>query len=315
MVIDNGLLVFTGNANPELSRRICAHLDISLGVANVGRFSDGETRVEIVSNVRGRDVFVIQPTCCPANEHLMELLVMIDALRRASAARITAVIPYYGYARQERKSNPRTPITAKLVAALLERTGVDRILTLELHTGAVQGFFDIPVDHLLSKFVLARSLADMGLESPIVVSPDAGGVERARSIAQQLGCGLAIVDKRRDQPGHSEVMNVIGDVEGRSAILVDDIIDTAGTITNAAEILMQRGARRVLATATHAVLSGPAVQRIAESSLDAVLVTDTIPLSKRAAECPKFQVVSVAELFAKAIRRIHHAESVSTLFV
>lgn len=312
---DNGLLVFSGNANPELARRICSHLDISLGVANVGHFSDGETRVEIVSNVRGRDVFVIQPTCNPANEHLMELLVMIDALRRASAQRITAVIPFYGYARQERKSNPRTPITAKLVAALLERTGTDRILTLELHTGAVQGFFDIPMDHLLSKFVLSRSVSDLGLENPLVVSPDAGGVDRARSIAQQLGCGLAIVDKRRDQPGHSEVMNVIGDVAGKACILVDDIIDTAGTMTNAAEALMKKGASRVITAATHAVLSGPAVERIAASSIDAVIVTDTIPLRKSAAECAKFRVVSVAELLGKAIRRIHHAESISTLFV
>lgn len=281
----------------------------------MGRFSDGETRIEIESNVRGRDVFVIQPTSSPANEHLMELLIMIDALKRASANRITAVMPYYGYGRQERKSAPRTPISAKLVANLVESAGTDRLLTLELHTSAVQGFFNIPVDHLFSKPVFCERLLKSDINDPIVVSPDAGGVERARAIAKVLKCGLAIVDKRRDRPGVSEVMNLIGDVTDKTAILVDDICDTAGTLTQAAKALKDQGAKRVIAAITHPVLSGPAIERIANSPLETIYVTDTIPLSEAAKNCAKFEVLSVAELLGKAIRRIHNADSVSSLFI
>lgn len=313
--MEQDLLVFTGNANPALSRRICQYLDVALGSALVSRFSDGETRVEIESNVRGKDVFVIQPTSAPGNEHIMELLIIVDALRRASASRITAVIPYYGYGRQERKSAPRTPITAKLVADLLVSAGVSRILTLELHTGAVQGFFNLPVDHLFSKPVFFEHFARMNLQNPIIVSPDAGGVERARALAKLLNCGLAIVDKRRDKPGVSQVMHLIGEVSGKEAILIDDIVDTAGTLSQAAEVLREKGATRVLAAATHPVLSGPAVERISQSSIETIFVTDTIPLRGEAANCPKIHVLSVGELLGKAIRRIHNSDSVSSLFI
>lgn len=313
--MESELLIFSGNANPALARKICQYLDVPLGNALIGRFSDGETRVEIESNVRGRDVFVIQPTCSPANEHVMELLIMIDALRRASAERITAVIPYFGYGRQERKSAPRTPITAKLVADLIESAGVGRVLALELHTGAVQGFFNAPVDHLFSKPVFLDHFLRMGLKDPIMVSPDAGGVERARALAKVLDCGLAIVDKRRDKPGVSKVMHLIGDVKDKTAILVDDICDTAGTLTSAAEVLMDKGAVKVIAAVTHPVLSGPAVERINQSRLEAFYVTDTIPLSEQARACGKIKVLSVAELLGKAIRRIHNEDSISSLFV
>jgi len=315
MNMESELLVFSGNANPQLAKRICEWLDAPLGSALIGRFSDGETRVEIESNVRGRDVFVIQPTCAPANEHIMELLITVDALRRASAQRITAVIPYYGYGRQERKSAPRTPITAKLVADLLESAGVNRILTLELHTSAVQGFFNVPVDHLFSKPVFFEHLARMELSNPIVVSPDAGGVERARALAKLLDCGLAIVDKRRDRPGVSQVMHLIGDVKDKTAILVDDICDTAGTLSQAANVLKERGATRVIAAVTHGILTGPAVERIEKSAIDTLMLTDSIPLRPEAAACSKIQVLSVAELLGKAIRRIHNADSISSLFI
>lgn len=313
--MQNDLLIFSGNANQELAQKICAHLNEPLGNALIGRFSDGESRVEIESNVRGRDVFIIQPTCAPANENIMELLILIDALRRASAQRITAVIPYYGYSRQERKSAPRTPITSKLVADLLVSAGVNRLVTMELHTGAIQGFFNIPVDHLYSKPVFVENFLRIGVQNPVIVSPDAGGVERARAFAKVLGCGLAIVDKRRDKPGVSQVMNIIGEVKDKTAIMVDDICDTAGTLTNAAQALKDAGASRVYAAVTHPVLSGPAIERIASSAIETLFVTDSIPLQKNARDCAKIQVVSVAELLGKAIHRIHNSDSISSLFI
>lgn len=314
--MENDLLIFSGNANLELAQKICAHLNEPLGNALIGRFSDGESRIEIESNVRGRDVFIIQPTCAPANENIMELLILIDALRRASAHRITAVIPYYGYSRQERKSAPRTPITSKLIADLLVSSGVHRILTMELHTGAIQGFFNIPVDHLYSKPVFIDNFVKMKIENPVIVSPDAGGVERARAFAKVLNCGLAIVDKRRDKPGISKVMHIIGDVKGKTAILLDDICDTAGTLTSAAVALLEEGgASKVYAAITHPVLSGPAIERISASPIEKIFVTDTIPLQKNALECPKVEVVSIAELLGNAIRRIHNSDSISSLFI
>lgn len=313
--MESELLVFSGNANPKLAENICRYLDVPLGSAMIGRFSDGETRVEIDSNVRGRDVFLIQPTCAPTNEHIMELLMMTDALKRASAQRITAVVPYYGYGRQERKSAPRTPISAKLVANLIESAGAQRLLTLELHTGAIQGFFNIPVDHLFSKPVFCERLLKRDVEDPIVVSPDAGGVERARAIAKVLQCGLAIVDKRRDKPGVSQVMNLIGEVKDKTAILVDDICDTAGSLSQAAVTLKENGAKRVLAAVTHPVLSGPAIERLNQSPIESLYVTDTIPLGDKLTHTDKIEVLSVAELLGKAIRRIHNADSVSSLFI
>jgi ribose-phosphate pyrophosphokinase len=308
-------LVFSGNANLELAKKICQYLNVPLGTALIGKFSDGETRIEIQSNVRGRDVFIIQPTCFPANQNIMELLIMIDALRRASAQRITAVIPYFGYSRQERKSAPRTPITAKLIADILVSAGINRILTIELHTGAIQGFFNIPLDHLYSKPVFLEHFSKMNLENPIMVSPDAGGVERARALAKVLGCGIAIVDKRRDRPGDSQVMNLIGDVKNKTAILFDDICDTAGSLTSAAKVLVDRGALKVYAAATHGVLSGPAIGRLNDSCIEKLFITDTIPLSEEAATCSKIQVLSVSELLGKAIRRIHNSDSISNLFI
>jgi ribose-phosphate pyrophosphokinase len=313
--MESDLLIFSGSANPELSSKIAQYLDVPLGSAYIGRFSDGETRIEIESNVRGRDVFLIQPTCAPANENIMELVIIIDALRRASAQRITAVIPYYGYSRQERKSAPRTPITAKLVADLLVSSGIHRILTIELHTGAIQGFFNIPVDHLYSKPIFTEHFVKMNLENPIIVSPDAGGVERARAFAKVLNCGLAIVDKRREKPGVSQVMHLIGDVKGKTAILVDDICDTAGSLSAAAKVLLEHGALKVYAAATHPVLSGPALSRLTDSCIETLFVTDTIPLSQEAKANPKVQVLSVAELLGKAIRRIHNSDSISNLFI
>ena len=313
--MEGEILVFSGNANLGLAKKICGYLDVPLAPALIGRFSDGETRVEIESNVRGRDVFVIQPTCSPANENLMEMLIIIDALRRASADRITAVIPYYGYGRQERKSAPRTPITAKLVANLLQSAGVNRVLTLELHTSAVQGFFDVPVDHLFSKPVFFEHLSRMDLVNPIIVSPDAGGVERARALAKHLNCGLAIIDKRRDKPNESRVMHLIGEVKDRTAILVDDIADTAGTLAHAGNALKEKGALKVMACITHPVLSGPAVERIESSAIETLFVTDTIPLVAEAAASSRIKVLSVSELLGKAIRRIHNADSVSNLFI
>lgn len=308
--------LFSGSANPALADKIAAHLEIPRGRANVGRFSDGEINVEIADNVRGRDVFLIQSTCSPTNDHLMELLIMGDACKRASAGRITAVIPYYGYARQDRKVAPRVPITAKLVADLLSTAGMDRILTMELHAGQIQGFFDIPVDNLYSSDRLchrAERVFPMG--NVVVVSPDAGGVERARAFAKRLGAGLAIIDKRRSGPNVAEVMHIIGDVRGKTAILVDDMIDTAGTLTKAANAVAANGATEVYAMATHPVLSGPAVQRIADSELLKVVVTDSIPLSEAAAACEKIEQISIAPLLGEAIRAIHHNDSVSRLFL
>ena len=307
------MLVFSGNANRPLAEEICHYLDIELSRALVSCFSDGETRVEIHDNVRGRDVFIIQPTCAPADHYLMESLIMVDACRRASAKRITMVVPYYGYARQERKSLPRTPITAKLVADLYSSAGIDRMLAVELHTSAIQGFFNLPVDHLFSKGIFGPYFK--GKEQLIVVSPDAGGVQRARAMAKYFDCDLAIVDKRRDEPNESDVMNVIGNVAGKNCLLIDDICDTAGTMCKAAESLMKNGALSVSAAATHAVLSGNALDRISASCLQEFVITDSIPLNEKAKNCSKIKQLSLAELLGKAIRRIHHSDSISSLFV
>ena len=308
--------IFTGNANPQLADAIADYLDLQLGRAKVSRFSDGEINVDISDNVRGRDVYLIQPTCAPTNDHLMELLILGDACKRASAGRVTAVIPYYGYARQDRKVAPRAPISAKLVADLLSASGMDRILTMELHAGQIQGFFNIPVDNLYSNARLSSYLErELPLENPVLVSPDAGGVERARAFAKRLGAGLAIIDKRRSGPNVAEIMHLIGDVKGKTAILVDDMIDTAGTLCGAAQAVKDQGATRVFAVTTHAVLSGPAIERIQNSVLERVVVTDTIPLSEQARASGRFSVVSVASLFGEAIRAIHHDDSVSRLFI
>ena len=311
--MESDMILFSGNANRELANKICQHLDIELGQARVDRFSDGETRVEIQNNIRERDVFIIQPGCAPANEHIIESLIMIDACRRASAKRITMVLPYFGYARQERKSAPRTPITAKLIADLYTASGIDRMLVMELHNSAIQGFFNIPVDHLFSKPIFGPYFE--GRDDLLVVSPDAGGTERARAMAKYYNCGLAIVDKRRDRPNESDVMNVIGDVRDKNCLLIDDICDTGGSLCKAAEALMEKGAKSVSAAITHAVLSGPAIERITHSVLKELVVTDSIPLKPAAKACPKITQLSVAELLSKAIRRIHTAGSISNLFV
>ena len=308
--------IFSGNANPVLAQEICQVLDYPLGKAKVSRFSDGETFCVIEENVRGVDCYVVQSTCSPVNDSVMELLIMVDALRRASAGSITAVIPYDGYARQDRKVAPRTPITSKLVADLIVAAGVNRIVALDLHAGQIQGFFNIPFDHLYAMpAMLDQSLREHYSRDVVIVSPDAGGVERARAYSKRLGGTLAIIDKRREKANVSEVMNIIGDVSGRRCLLLDDIIDTAGTLVNAANALMKEGALSVAACATHPVLSGPAVERIRESPLSEVVVTNSIPLSDEARESGKFRVVSVARLLAEAIRRIHHSDSVSSLFV
>lgn len=310
------LKIFTGNANPDLAKEICAYLCIPLGSAVIKRFSDGEVNVEIRDNVRGVDVFVIQPTSPPVNDHLMELLILMDGLKRASAKRVTAVLPYYGYARQDRKVLPRAPITAKLVADLLTAAGVSRLLTMDLHAGQIQGFFNIPVDHLYSAPVLLEYIKEKyGNENDIViVSPDAGGVERARAFAKRLSASLAIIDKRRLAPNVAEVMNIIGEVEGKTAILLDDMVDTAGTLAQSADALRRKGARHVYACATHAVLSGPAIDRLEKSEIEELVVTNTIPLGSKAA-CRKLQVLTVAPLLGEAIKRIHFQDSVSSLFV
>ena len=308
--------IFTGNANPELAQEISKVLDAPVGEARVSRFSDAETFCEIRENVRGLDVYVIQPTSSPVNDNLMELLIMCDALRRASAAGITAVIPYYGYARQDRKVAPRTPITSKLVADLLVAAGVTRVVCVDLHAGQIQGFFNIPFDHLYALPVFLEDyLKQRFNQEAVFVSPDAGGVERARAYSKRLGASLAIIDKRRDRPNVSEVMHLIGDVRNRDCIIIDDMIDTAGTLCNAARAAMEHGARRVVACATHGVLSGPAVQRIEQSPLDEVVVTNSIPLSEEARACKKIRVLSIARLLGEAIRRIHNSDSVSSLFV
>jgi ribose-phosphate pyrophosphokinase len=308
--------VFSGNAAPQLTTEICELLELPVGKSKVSRFSDGETFCVIQENVRGVDTYVVQPTCSPVNDHVMELLIMIDALRRASAGSITAVMPYYGYARQDRKVAPRTPITSKLVADLLNAAGVDRVVALDLHAAQIQAFFNVPFDHLFAMpALLEQHLLVNYARDVCVVSPDAGGVERARAYAKRLHGQLAIIDKRRERANESEVMNIIGDVEGKSCLLIDDMIDTAGTLCNAANALAKAGAKRVAACASHAVLSGPAVKRIIESPLAEVVITNSIPLSDEAKACGKFKVVSIARLLAEAIRRIHNSDSVSSLFI
>jgi ribose-phosphate pyrophosphokinase len=307
--------VFTGNANPALAGKICASLGIPVGAAAVKPFSDGEIYLQIEENVRGADVFVVQPTCTPVDRHLMELLLMIDALKRASAERITAVLPYYGYARQDRKDKPRMPISARLIANLIQRAGADRVLGLDLHAAQIQGFFDVPVDHLFAAPVMVEFFETQGRRDFTVVSPDAGGVERARAFAKHLNAPLAIIDKRRTEVNVAEVMHIIGDVEGRHCLIVDDLIDTAGTLVKAAEALAEQGALSVTACATHAVLSGPAVERISSSNIHQVIVTNSIPLRDDAMKCSKIKVLSVAPLLARAIQSIHEDGSVSTLFI
>jgi ribose-phosphate pyrophosphokinase len=308
------LKLFSGNANRALAEEIAQYLHVPLSDAEVTRFSDGEIYVQVNENVRGADVFLIQPTCPPVNDTLMELLIMVDAMRRASARRITAVLPYYGYARQDRKVQPRVPISARLVADLLEAAGIDRLLALDLHAGQIQGFFNVPVDHLFAAPVIIDYLGKKDLRDPVIVSPDAGGVERARAIAKRLSASLAIIDKRREGPGSAMAMHLIGDVRGKDAVVIDDMIDTAGTLIQAVTALEREGARRILACGVHAVLSGPAVERIGKSPLEEVVVTNSVPVSseKRAA---RVTVLSVAPLLGEAIRRIHDEESVSTLFV
>ncbi len=311
------LSIFTGNSNRALAEEMCKFVEIPLGRADVTHFSDGEIYVEIGENVRGVNCFVVQSTCTPVNQSLMELLIMIDALKRASAGSIVAIIPYFGYARQDRKAKPRTPITAKLVANLITAAGADRALAMDLHAGQIQGFFDIPFDHLFAMPVLIDEMRALGYtgDQTVVVSPDAGGVERARAFSKRLGAGLAIIDKRRPAPNVTEVMNIVGDVRGKRTVIVDDIIDTAGTLTNAAAAIMAAGATSVSACASHAVFSGKAVQRITDSALQHVVVTNTIPLSESAAACGKVRVKSVGRLLGEAIKRIHHGDSISSLFV
>ncbi|SHE43759.1 ribose-phosphate pyrophosphokinase [Lampropedia hyalina DSM 16112] len=309
-------MVFTGNANPALAEQIAHHLGISLGAVHVGRFSDGEVTVEIKQNVRARDVFVVQSTCAPTNDSLMELLIMVDALKRASAERISAVIPYFGYARQDRRPrSTRVPISAKVVANLLETVGVARVLTMDLHADQIQGFFDIPVDNIYASPILLNDLRQKQYEDLLVVSPDVGGVVRARALAKELGCDLAIIDKRRPKANVSEVMNIIGDVENRNCIIMDDMIDTAGTLLKAAEVLKERGAKKVYAYCTHPIFSGPAVDRISSgAALDEVVVTNTIPLSEAARQCGKIRQLSAAPLIAETIQRIAKGDSVMSLF-
>ncbi len=310
-----GIKLFTGNSNRALAKEIANVLGIPVGDATVSNFSDGEIMVQVNENVRGADVFVIQSTCMPVNNNIMELLLMIDALKRASAGKITAVIPYYGYARQDRKVAPRVPISARLVADMLTTVGIDRMLTVDLHAGQIQGFFSIPVDHLYAAPVLADYVKRKYLNDLVIVSPDAGGVERARAFAKRLNASLAIIDKRREKANVSQVMHVIGDVNGKNAIVFDDMIDTAGTITQAAAAIKENGARRVITACAHAVLSGPALERINESALEDVIVTNTIPMNEKQNKCKKLTVLSVAPLLAEAIKRIHEETSVSSLFM
>ena len=307
--------LFSGNANLALSGAIAHELQVPLGRVKAGRFSDGEIAVEIGENVRGMEIYLIQSTCAPVNDSIMEMLIMADALRRSSADSITAIMPYYGYARQDRKVAGRTPISAKLVADLITMAGIDRVLTVDLHAGQIQGFFNIPVDNLYAMPVLLNEIRALKLDEPVMVSPDAGGVERARAYAKRMNSTLAIIDKRRERANVSEVMHIIGDVKDRDCVLLDDMIDTAGTLTNAARALADAGARRVYAAATHAVLSGPAVHRIADSPLVQVIGTDSIPLRGEGQNHPKFRQASLATLLGEAIRRIHNSDSISSLFV
>jgi ribose-phosphate pyrophosphokinase len=314
---EQDLVVFSGNSNKALVKEICDYLQIPMGKCEVDKFSDGEIQIEIAENVRGRDVFLVQSTSTPVNDHLMELLIMIDAARRASAASITAVVPYFGYARQDRKVAPRTPITARLVADLITSAGADRFVSMDLHAGQIQGFFDMPSDHLYASPVLVEHMRKSfpNPEDVVIVSPDAGGVERARAYAKRLGTTLAIVDKRRSKPNVAEVMNLIGDVRGKVGVLLEDMVDTAGTLTQGAKAVLDAGARRVLAYAVHPVLSGPAIQRINESVIEQLVVTNTIPLAGAARDCKKITQLSVARILGEAIRRIYSADSLSSLFV
>ncbi len=310
-----GIKLFSGNANKALAKEIADYMGIPLGDATVSLFSDGEIMVQINENVRGADVFLLQSMCNPVNSNIMELLLMLDALKRASVKRITAVIPYYGYARQDKKVLPRIPISAKLVADLITVGGANRVLTVDLHAGQIQGFFNIPVDHLYAATVLSEYVRKKYADNIVIVSPDAGGVERARAFAKRLNASLAIIDKRREKANESQVMNVIGDVKGKDAILFDDMIDTAGTITQAVSAIKEKGAKRVIAACTHAVLSGPALERINASGIEEVIVTNTIPMDSKQQECKKLTVLSVAPLLGEAIKRIHEESSVSSLFV
>lgn len=311
----NEFRIFAGNSNPDLAKKICRYLSVPLGDAKVKTFSDGEIQIEVRENVRAKDIFVIQSTCCPVNDNLVELLLMIDGFRRSSAQRITAVIPYYGYARQDKKVAPRVPISAKLVANLLTIAGANRIITMDLHAGQIQGFFDIPVDNLFAAPVLLDYIKTQFNTNLIIVSPDAGGVERARAFAKRLSAELAIVDKRRDAPNQAKAMAVIGDVKDKVAVILDDMVDTAGTLTEAAEALSKQGAKEVHACCAHPVLSGPAIDRIKNSALETVVISDTIPLSSEAAECEKFKVLSISKLIGEAIIRSHRGDSVTSLFV
>jgi ribose-phosphate pyrophosphokinase len=309
------LKVFGGRAHPALTQQICDYLNLPTGRVVCFDFSDGETFFQIEENVRGVDVFIIQPTCPPVNNNLIELLVMIDAFKRASATRVTAVVPYYGYGRQDKKDKPRVPVTAKLMADLISRAGADRLLTMDLHAAQVAGFFDMPVDHLFAAPVILDAIRDLGLPDVVIVSPDAGGVARARAIAKRLEVDLAIVDKRRTAPNEAEIMNVIGDVRDRDVLIVDDIIDTAGTLVKTVEALREQGARRIFAAGIHGILSGPALERIEKSSLEALLVTDTTPIDDKVERSAKLRGLSVAPLLGEAIRRIHDNSSVTALFV
>lgn len=309
------LKIFSGRAHPALAREICDYLGIGLGHITLFNFSDGENFCQIDENVRGADVFVVQPTSSPVNEHVMELLILLDAFRRSSASRITAVMPYFGYARQDKKDKPRVPIAAKLMADLLTASGADRILAMDLHTLQIQGFFNIPVDHLFAAPVLLDAIREMGLDDLVIVSPDVGGVARARAIGKRLGASLAIIDKRRGGPNETEVLNVVGEVEGRNVLILDDMIDTAGTLIQAEEALRQQGARRTFAAAVHPVFSGPALERIQASKLEKLFVTNTIPLDETKRHCSKVHTLSVAPLLGEAIQRIHQGASVSSLFV
>jgi ribose-phosphate pyrophosphokinase len=309
------LKIFSGRAHPALAREICEYLGIGLGHITLFNFSDGENYCQIDENVRGADVFVVQPTSSPVNDHVMELLILLDAFRRSSASRITAVMPYFGYARQDKKDKPRVPIAAKLMADLLTASGADRILAMDLHTLQIQGFFNIPVDHLFAAPVLLDAIREMGLDDLVIVSPDVGGVARARAIGKRLGASLAIIDKRRGGPNETEVLNVVGEVEGRNVLILDDMIDTAGTLIQAEEALREQGARRTFAAAVHAVFSGPALERIEASNLEKLFVTNTIPLDDAMKHCSKVHILSVAPLLGEAIQRIHQGASVSSLFV
>ncbi|HOO37709.1 MAG TPA: ribose-phosphate pyrophosphokinase [Deltaproteobacteria bacterium] len=313
--MESSICVFTGNSNRPLAESICGILGIKIGNGEVKKFSDGETSVDIHQSIRGKDIFIVQSTCSPTNEHLMELLIMLDAMRRASAKRITAVIPYFGYARQDRKASPRTPITAKLVANLLAVSGAHRVLTMDLHAGQIQGFFDIPVDNLYAKPVVLKYIQGKYPNNLCIVSPDAGGVERARAYAKPLKADLAIIDKKRERANESDVMHIIGDVAGKTCLIVDDMVDTAGTLTNGAVALKEAGAASVAACCTHAVLSGPAISRIDSSPLEEIVATDTIPLKGDATMCKKITILSVANLLAEAIKRIYEEASVSELFM